>query len=141
MSDGLYQLVYSSVATLPTSRHAHAEAVEHLVQQATTFNEKTNLTGALMLQSGRFTHILEGELSNVERVYEKIAMDTNHRDIVILDIRPIEKRKFPGCPLAFFERSTENNGPTDSDRIKPTDDVNDIVKSMRKALRDNMHIR
>ena len=132
--EALYQLVYSSHAMLPNTESARAQAVDNLITKAKKHNLERNLTGVLMLQSGRFTHVLEGELSDIERTYERIAVDSKHRDIVILDVRQIPQRSFPGRPLAFLQRQTNSADQDGSDDFGLTDDANKIVALLKDSL-------
>ncbi|WP_372692602.1 BLUF domain-containing protein [Brevundimonas sp.] len=87
----LERLAYVSCSTRP------AEAligVSDIVEQSVRNNRANNITGALAFTSSRFAQVLEGSHGSLDVLVLKLAMDTRHCDMVIVDRVPIQHRRF-----------------------------------------------
>ena len=68
--------------------------------------------------------MLEGERSEVKRIYAKIARDPRHEDLKIIGQRQIEQRAFANWAMGGFTRSPEvehiyeSLGLSDSESLK-----------------------
>jgi hypothetical protein len=49
----------------------------------------------LLLRQGRFVQVLEGPVPQVDRCFERIAMDDRHHELLRTLRAPIERRSFP----------------------------------------------
>lgn len=66
-------------------------------------NNNRNLTGLLLLLEDKFIQILEGEESDVNDLYTKIARDHRHRSVQKIYAGKISQRTFNTWSMAFNE--------------------------------------
>ena len=97
MAGRLEQLVYRSVAAMPTE---HLLPLAELLGEAQRNNERAGLTGALAVHGGRFLQVVEGEPGLLDQLQRRLERDRRHRDIDVLDRRPIPRRAFDGWSMA-----------------------------------------
>ncbi len=100
MEDNLHTLAYFSRNALTQAGDAGDE-IERILQVARRNNHDNGITGALLYSDGCFAQVLEGPLSSVEAIFEKIELDARHRDVAILHFEPLEKRNFGAWSMAF----------------------------------------
>ena len=101
-------LIYTS-----TSNHLLTlEDLGTLWEQAKGNNLKSNISGLLLYQEGIFMQMLEGELDNILRLYDKIQLDSRH----VCEQKPITgeipKRFFPGWSMGFKQIEQGQNLPS-----------------------------
>ncbi|PZN94802.1 MAG: diguanylate cyclase [Alphaproteobacteria bacterium] len=113
----LYTLAYFSRSATPLRRNSLA-AIDDILHISRTNNGKLGITGALLFGEGYFAQVLEGPLPAVEIIFEKIGLDTRHRDITILYNRPLLRRDFSGWSMACV-------GAIDIHRLP--DDIHGVV--------------
>ncbi|STX29241.1 regulatory protein (GGDEF domain) [Legionella beliardensis] len=89
MSD-LYHLIYKSEAKKPLD----ACELTELAKLARFKNFIYQLSGLLIYSEQRFFQVLEGKLSSIELIYQKIEEDDRHENIVLLTKEPIASRTF-----------------------------------------------
>lgn len=94
---GLLQLVYASAATVNFS----SEDLDALLEKARANNSTMDVTGMLLFHEGTFLQVLEGSQENVEELYNKIATDTRHGNVLLLATREIDERNFGDWSMAF----------------------------------------
>ncbi len=97
MPTRLDQLVYRSVAAMPTE---HLLPLAELLGEAQRNNERAGLTGALAVHDGRFLQVVEGDPGLLDQLHLRLERDRRHRDIHVLERRPIERRAFDGWSMA-----------------------------------------
>jgi hypothetical protein len=100
MQTELFTLAYFSRNTLQHSDDVPAE-IEHILHAARRNNEARGITGALLYSEGCFGQVLEGPLSEVEAIFEKIELDHRHRDVKVLHFKPVNRRSFGQWSMAF----------------------------------------
>ena len=66
-----------------------------------THNSDLGITGTLCLLDGTYIEHLEGKDAEVQRLFEHIRQDARHRDVTVLDQRPISRRAYPDWSLAL----------------------------------------
>ena len=72
-----------------------------LLKKAREKNETLGITGMLLFRDGFFMQALEGELEDIEALFEIIAKDTRHRDVLLIYKKPIKQRGFPDWTMGF----------------------------------------
>lgn len=93
----LIRLIYvSSARTL-----LDQAALQQILSKAQQNNAALSITGMLLYAGGNFIQVLEGEAAKVWQLYEKIAKDPCHNDIIMLDDSAITKRAFPTWSMGF----------------------------------------
>ena len=64
-------------------------------------NTSMGITGALIFENNRFGQVIEGPRTQIENLWEKIQKDTRHKNIHLIDSRPIEHRSFSKWTMVF----------------------------------------
>lgn len=102
MSD-LVQLIYASHAAFePQEARGHVDhKVARILMQSRRNNPKDDVGGALYYGDGSFFQCLEGERTDVDRVFDKISKDPRHRDIKVLACREVDQRQFSHWSMKF----------------------------------------
>ena len=65
-----------------------------ILQQSKKNNPGVGVTGVLCFSAGIFLQVLEGGRNAVSALYNKIASDPRHNDVVILRYEEIDERSF-----------------------------------------------
>lgn len=96
-------IIYMSRAVRPLSdRDLHG-----LLEQCRRDNARHNVTGILFYSHGNIAQLIEGEPEVIRPLYEKIARDGRHSNVVKLTDKPISVRSFPGWSMAFHPIEAE----------------------------------
>ena len=64
-------------------------------------NTSMGITGALIFENNRFGQVIEGPRSQIEDLWEKIQKDTRHKNIRLIESKPIERRSFSKWTMVF----------------------------------------
>ncbi|MEM7033450.1 MAG: BLUF domain-containing protein [Chloroflexota bacterium] len=101
----LISIVYASSAVTLFSE----QQLIDLLKKSHTNNAKQDITGMLLYKGGNFIQALEGPEANVIKLYEKIAQDPRHDDIMLLNRQAITGRQFSEWEMGFgnLSQSTE----------------------------------
>ncbi len=86
----LVRLMYASRAVESASEAEMAT----ILQQSKKNNPGIGVTGVLCFSAGIFLQVLEGGRNAVSALYNKIAADPRHKDVVILRYEEIDERSF-----------------------------------------------
>jgi transcriptional regulator with XRE-family HTH domain len=89
----LHRLIYFSRAAFEADRAE--EALGAILTSSTRNNSERGLSGALVYSNGRFMQALEGGGPQVLAMYDAIRVDDRHRDLTVLESRPVAVRRFP----------------------------------------------
>ncbi len=100
-SQVLHQLVYISRNEIEGNDERLQKVVEQILAVARQSNEEKGITGALMFNAGCFAQVLEGERDHLQETFERIQADSRHSNIVILDFKPIEQKRFDKWSMAY----------------------------------------
>lgn len=93
----LIRLIYSSevaVALTPS-------AVQEIVESARAANQRRHITGVLAFDRHSFLQVLEGEREVVSEVFCRIAKDTRHRRVQLLESMAVDERQFATWSMGF----------------------------------------
>ncbi len=93
----IISLVYVSVETRPMT----GEDITDILTTARNFNASQGITGMLLYRTGYFIQALEGEADRVNALYEKIANDPRHKNVLLIYKNPIQKRAFGEWSMGF----------------------------------------
>ena len=91
----LVRLMYASRAASAVD----ADELAVILKQAKANNPKLGVTGALCFADGIFMQVLEGGRDAVNQLYNRIARDPRHRDVVLLSYEEIGERSFAGWSM------------------------------------------
>jgi hypothetical protein len=93
----LQQLVYQSKATVPFS----VEQLEYLLGPWRTHNHALSISGLLLYGEEEIIQVIEGPVESVHTLYQTIARDARHYDVITLADSPIHKRAFAEWSMGF----------------------------------------
>ncbi|PUA81229.1 BLUF domain-containing protein [Nocardioides currus] len=93
----MHTLTYISSAT---TLMAVPDLVD-LLEQIRPKNHALGLTGMLVYSGGGIIQALEGPRRAVDEVFEAIEVDPRHRDVTVLERRPVEGRVFSDWSMGF----------------------------------------
>lgn len=93
----LIQLIYVSTATVEYGD----EALERLLHSCVKNNQKKQITGMLIYWRGTFMQVLEGSADAVAETYSRIAADSRHHGLILLEKRDIASREFSNWHMGF----------------------------------------
>ena len=91
----LVRLMYAS----RTSEAFKADGLSAILKKSTTNNPSVGVTGVLCFSGEVFLQVLEGGRSQVSALYNRIAGDPRHRDVVMLSYEEIDERSFAGWAM------------------------------------------
>ena len=102
----LVRLMYASRA----SEQIGAEDLAAILRVSKANNPATGVTGVLCfcLSSGIFMQVLEGGRQPVSTIYNRIANDARHREVVLLSYEEIAERSFSGWSMGQVNMSRLN---------------------------------
>lgn len=82
------------------SRPLTHEEIDQLATDAAQRNRSLGVTGMLMSSGGIFYQVLEGPVDAVDGLFQKIAVDPRHEDVLVLsDHEEVEDRQFPSWAM------------------------------------------
>ena len=93
----LFQLIYVSTAV----DELDDEGLVQLLTTSRRNNVRDNITGMLLYRDGHFMQVMEGEYLNVMSLYDRIRVDSRHRNVDILRAEHIWVRDFPDWTMGF----------------------------------------
>jgi hypothetical protein len=93
----LISLVYVSFETRPMT----AQDITDILTTARKFNTEQDITGMLLYRTGYFIQALEGEEDRVKALYQKIARDPRHRNVLMIYNGSITERSFTNWSMGF----------------------------------------
>ncbi len=64
-------------------------------------NAEKDITGLLLFQGGHFLQVLEGEVSEVRRLFKQICEDKRHQDIALLFEELVSQHQYPDWSMGF----------------------------------------
>lgn len=108
---GLARLVYSSRPD-PGAAPWDAAKVQGIADVSARNNAKAGVTGSLLFVDNCFVQVLEGPVSAIETVFERICNDFRHGDVRLVDFVTVEKRMFPTWAMACL--CEDPTAPADS---------------------------
>ena len=91
----LVRLMYASRAAEPVK----PETLNAILKKSTSHNPSVGVTGVLCFSGDIFLQVLEGGRSQVSALYNRIAQDRRHRDVVLLGYEEIAERRFAGWAM------------------------------------------
>ena len=91
----LVRLMYVSRAT----ETVRPEVLNAILKKSTQNNPAAGVTGVLCFSGNIYLQVLEGGRSQVSKLYNRIAQDPRHTDVVMLGYEEIEERRFSGWAM------------------------------------------
>ncbi|MDQ2770213.1 MAG: BLUF domain-containing protein [Bacteroidota bacterium] len=93
----LHHLVYQSVATT----FLDEPELKQVLTQSRAWNSTHGLTGVLLFSAGNIMQVLEGSPEEVQYIFDRIARDARHANLVKLADGPIAQRQFDQWAMGF----------------------------------------
>jgi len=93
----LQKIIYASQAIKPVD----TGMLQAILDKARTLNAQDGITGFLLYADESFLQILEGEEAVLTATFERIAKDTRHRGVRVLERTPISRRRFGEWTMGF----------------------------------------
>ena len=87
---GLHRAIYLSRAVAGQDEGA----VAAIVAKSAANNRARSVTGALIAYDGWFLQALEGSCETLKPLFDLIAADPRHCDVMLKSVAPVEKRVF-----------------------------------------------
>ncbi len=100
----LVRLMYASRAADSVNQN---ELVA-ILKKSKANNPPVGITGVLCFSAGIFLQVLEGGRTPVSALYNKIANDPRHRDVVLLSFEEVDERHFAGWSMGRANLSRLN---------------------------------
>ncbi|HOC67349.1 MAG TPA: BLUF domain-containing protein [Candidatus Hydrogenedentes bacterium] len=92
------RLIYVSVMT----EECDTEALQDILCTSQKNNQECGISGVLCYDPAFFMQVLEGPRDTVNEVYARIAADTRHKSLTLLEYTEIEKPLFGDWTMAFL---------------------------------------
>jgi len=93
----MFYIIYASDATKPFS----SSELLALLTKSRENNSRLGITGMLLYKAGAFMQVLEGEESEVQKLYKKIKQDSRHSNVMVLDEGTHEVSEFKEWSMGF----------------------------------------
>lgn len=93
----LQELIYTSVSSV----HGDKAKVKNILAASELNNVANSVTGLLIFDGHRYIQILEGEMENVDRLYDVISKDSRHQQLELLHKGGITSRSFENWRMAY----------------------------------------
>ena len=92
----------------------------NLLEDVVHKNKRNGITGVLFYDNCIFGQIMEGYPQHVELIWKSIAADPRHKEIQVLDINPLQKRRFSSWSMKFYG----------------SDEISQYVPELKMGLKD-----
>jgi hypothetical protein len=101
----MFRLIYVS-----TAKFGLAETdLSNILEEATTANAQSGITGALLFNGLNFLQLLEGEQRDVRETYQRIVRDPRHTSVVTILQEDADERVFPDWSMQLKARPSTAN--------------------------------
>ena len=100
----LVRLMYASRAAQPVDH----DTLLAILRQSKANNPAQGITGLLCYSDGIFIQVLEGGRGAVNRLYNRIAADPRHTEVVLLSYEEIGERRFASWAMGQVNMSRLN---------------------------------
>jgi serine/threonine protein kinase len=128
----LKRVSYISKFSRPLSR----EEITQLAADAAERNRSLGVTGMLMSSGGIFYQVLEGPVEAVDRLFQKIAADPRHKDVLVLTSQEeVEDRQFPSWAMKKVNLDEEA-----ASRLEPIKALLEAIVVQREAMQRLMRV-
>lgn len=97
----LSRLIYYSRIVLEAGDRGAFKEIKKILGDTAEHNEKAGITGGLLFNQTYFAQAIEGDRKAVTETFTSMMADSRHQDVVILEARPIECRRFLTWNMGF----------------------------------------
>lgn len=107
-SEPLFQLVYSS--TYRVGRvDSELAALRSILSVSRRNNAAAGVTGFLIFDRDSFLQVLEGSKAALDATMARIVQDDRHRDVCVVEVRPVGKRSFHAWTMGGCRRTARQD--------------------------------
>ena len=99
----LVQLIY--VSDLVGDNESEIPAI---LKSSVRNNSKEGITGMLLYSGGNFLQVLEGEPDAVKATYDRICLDSRHRNTIVLTKEDVKERHFSNWSMGYRQLGPEH---------------------------------
>lgn len=92
------------------NRTSRSRSIARIVGRSVADNRRNGVTGALIYDDRWFAQILEGAEPALSATFERILRDPRHRDISLVEMRPIARRCLADFAMIGLPRTKDNDG-------------------------------
>ena len=124
----LTRLIYASSIAIPLN----PSVVQEIVDKAREANQRRQITGMLVFDSGSFLQVLEGGREVVSSVFCRIAADPRHQRVQLLESVPVHERQFATWSMGFA--AADSLGRETFLRFSSCDAFDPLAMSAKGAL-------
>jgi hypothetical protein len=100
----LVRLLYASRASAAVSQ----QTIDAILERSRANNPALGITGVLCHSGDVYMQVLEGGRDTVNGLYNRIASDARHRQVILLDYQEISERRFAGWTMGQVNLSRIN---------------------------------
>jgi hypothetical protein len=104
----LFQLVYTSIYRAGRVSN-ELSALRSILSASRRNNQAAGVTGFLIFDRDSFLQVLEGPRDALDATMARIAQDDRHRDVSVLDVRPIGQRSFHAWMMGGCRRTPQED--------------------------------
>lgn len=104
----LFQLVYTSIYRAGRV-DSELSALRSILSVSRRNNQAAGVTGFLIFDRDSFLQVLEGPREALDATMARIAQDDRHRDVSVLDTRPIGQRSFNAWTMGGCRRTPQQD--------------------------------
>ncbi len=101
----LSHLIYYSKIALDHEGRSAFKEIKGILKKASEYNAAHGITGGLLFNQTYFAQIIEGDRKKVTDTFCRIAKDPRHEELVLLEVRPITRRRFNTWNMGFAGNS------------------------------------
>lgn len=109
--------------------------IDALVEQASRKNRELGITGILMTSGRLFYQVIEGPGAEIDALYEAIAADPRHRDVLLLGVEDgIAERLFPNWSMRKVDLDSDSER-----RLQPARALLGEIHELHLQLEEKTH--
>lgn len=128
-----YAICYVSTASKSLDR----KEIDKVLNRTKKKNNEKDITGILLYSEGNFFQVLEGEKSEVLKIYEYIEEDERHYNIIKIFGKEVPDRTFDGYEVDFI---SEHSKYSEERLQKYLYHVQGLDKASQKAVREILSV-
>lgn len=113
----IYRIVYFSRSAFVAGQSCWTDAIRDILAVSRRNNRAAGITGALTFNDRHFAQILEGSRAAVADLFRKIANDTRHTEVAVVEEGWVEEREFAAWAMAYFDARDEEEMLVSSPRL------------------------
>lgn len=121
------RLIYVSKMT----EACDTEALQDILSTSQENNEERGISGVLCYDPTFFMQVLEGPRDAINETYSRIAADTRHKDLTLLEYVEVEERLFGDWTMTFIRPDILD--PETRKKFSVRDHINPFVLSADQA--------